>query len=192
MVKLSELIAHALTCSTLAALPASIAAADLADRAGSRDEEAQQIRRGFVIAPVRLDLRGKDSELVGLGSYIVNTSACNDCHTHPAYAAGGDPFAGQPEQVNVAQYMAGGREFPPTRFVSPNITPDEDGKPAGLTLAQFRITMRTGHNPLDPPTQILHVMPWPSFGKKTDHELRAMYEYLRAIPSLPDNENTGP
>jgi hypothetical protein len=32
---------------------------------------------------------------------------------------------------------------------------------------------------------LLQVMPWPAFGKKTDQDLRAIYEYLRAIPSLP-------
>jgi hypothetical protein len=36
------------------------------------------------------------------------------------------------------------------------------------------------------------VMPWPTIGKKTDTDLSAMYEYLRAIPSLPDNPNPGP
>ena len=29
-------------------------------------------------------------------------------------------------------------------------------------------------------------------GKKTDHDLKAIYEYLRALPSLPDNPNPGP
>ena len=28
-------------------------------------------------------------------------------------------------------------------------------------------------------------MPWPPFGKKTDQDLDAIYEYLRAIPSIP-------
>jgi hypothetical protein len=44
--------------------------------------------------------------------------------------------------------------------------------------------MRTGHNPLDPPGVLLQVMPWPAFDKKTDHDLAAIYEYLRAIPSI--------
>jgi hypothetical protein len=35
-------------------------------------------------------------------------------------------------------------------------------------------------------------MPWPLYRWKTDLELKAMYEYLRAIPSLPDNPNPGP
>ena len=52
--------------------------------------------------------------------------------------------------------------------------------------------MRTGHNPLDPPGSLLQIMPWPVFGKKTDGDLRAVYEYLSAIPSLADNPHPGP
>jgi len=88
--------------------------------------------------------------------------------------------------------MAGGRTFPPSPFVSANITPDASGKPAGLTFDQFVATLRSGHNPLDPPGTILQVMPWPVLGKKTDADLRAIYEYLSAIPSLPDNPDRGP
>ena len=68
----------------------------------------RQILRGFQIAPVSLNLSGKDAALVGLGSYIVNTTGCNDCHTHPNWAAGGNPYLGQPEQINTAEYLAGG------------------------------------------------------------------------------------
>jgi len=64
--------------------------------------------------------------------------------------------------------------------------------PAGLTFDQFVATLRSGHNPLDPPGTILQVMPWPVLGKKTDADLRAIYEYLSAIPSLPDNADRGP
>jgi hypothetical protein len=46
-------------------------------------DEITQILRGFEIAPVKLNLAGKDWALVGLGSYLVNTTGCNDCHTHP-------------------------------------------------------------------------------------------------------------
>ena len=81
----------------------------------SADDESR-IRRGLEIAPVPLDLRGKNRALVGLGSYIVNAQGgCNDCHTHPSYAAGGDPFLGQPKQVNTAQYLTGGGNSVPSR-----------------------------------------------------------------------------
>jgi hypothetical protein len=154
--------------------------------------DLSQIKRGYEINPVKLNLKGKNLALVYLGSYIVNTGGCNDCHTHPSFLPGGNPYLGQPEAINVAQFMSGGRTYPPSPFVSPNITPDASGKPAGLTFDQFRSTLRTGHNPLDPPGTLLQIMPWPAFGKKTDLDLRAIYEYLRAIPSLPDNPNPGP
>ena len=57
--------------------------------------EQARIQRGFEIAPVSLNLGGKDRNLVGLGSYIVNTSGCIDCHTWPNWALGGNPFLGE-------------------------------------------------------------------------------------------------
>jgi hypothetical protein len=160
---------------------------------GEKDES--QIARGFAIVPqgVTLNLQGRNRALVGLGSYIVNTNGCNDCHTQPSYLPGGDPFAGQPELVNSAQYLTGGRQFGP--FTSRNLTPDSTGRPAGLSLTEFLNLMRTGIDPDWSPTsgrpQILQVMPWPVIGKKTDRDLTAIYEYLSAIPSLPNNPNPG-
>jgi hypothetical protein len=155
-------------------------------------QELAQILRGYKIAPVELNLKGKDWALVGLGSYIVNTTGCNDCHTYPNWAAGHNPFLGEPEQINTDRYLAGGRPFgtgPNGPIVSANITPDHpggNGKPAGLTLDEFLTVMRTGHNPHDQEGVILQVMPWPLYKWKTELELTAMYEYLRAIPSCKD------
>jgi hypothetical protein len=151
------------------------------------DNSESRIKHGFEINPVPLNLKGKNRALVGLGSYIVNSGGCNDCHTNPSYAPGGNPFLGEPEQVNTAGFLAGGQPFGP--FTSANITPDALGRPAGLTLKQFISTMRTGHNPLDPPGVLLQVMPWPAFGKKTDRDLAAIYEYLRSIPSIENDNN---
>jgi hypothetical protein len=169
--------------ATLAVLPVSISYAD----------DESQIKQGYAISPpgVQLNLAGKNRAWVGLGSYIVNTSGCNDCHTHPSYVPGHDPFLGQPEQINADQYLTGGRMFGP--FIkSANLTPDALGRPAGLTLAEFVTLLRTGHDPDAPPGVLLQVMPWPVFGKKTDGDLRAVYEYLSALPSRPDNPNPGP
>jgi hypothetical protein len=144
------------------------------------------IQRGFDIAPVELNLKGKNRALVGLGSYIVNTGGCNDCHTNPSYLPGGDPFAGEsPEQINVNCYLSGGMDFGP--FRSRNLTPDGNGLPAGLTLEQFIHVLRTGEDTTSPGVPpfdngLLQVMPWPVFGKKTDRDLTAVYEYLRSIP----------
>jgi hypothetical protein len=157
----------------------------------THDPESSKIKQGFEISPVPLDLRRKNRALVGLGSYIVNSGGCNDCHTQPQYAPGGDPFLGQPEQINTAGYLAGGRAFGP--FISPNLTPDPvTGLPAGLTFAEFLVIIRTGidadHVPPHVPSadnDLLQVMPWPVLRNRTDRDLRAVYEYLRAIPSIP-------
>lgn len=147
------------------------------------------IKRGFEIAPVPLNLRGKNRALVGLGSYNVNAQGgCSDCHTNPPYAAGGDPFAGEPEQINVPCYLSGGTDFGIVR--SRNLTPDSHGLPGGLTLEEFLHVLRTGEDttsPGDPPFDggLLQIMPWPVYGKMTDRDLRAIYEYLSAIPSRP-------
>jgi hypothetical protein len=147
--------------------------------------EVGRIVRGFRIAPVRLNLQGKDPLLVGLGSYLVNAAGgCNDCHTNPSYAPGCDPFRGEPKQVNAEHYLAGGNTFGP--FTSRHLTPEPaSGLPAGLTLQQFVRTMRTGVDPdqLHPQVSpLLQVMPWPVYQDMTDRNLRAIYEYLRAIP----------
>jgi hypothetical protein len=151
----------------------------------ARADELGQILRGFEIAPVKLNLAGKNWALVGLGSYLVNTTGCNDCHTYPNWAQGGNPYLGETEQINIQGYMAGGRPFGP--ISSANITPDKNGRPAGLTLAGFFEVMHTGHDPRDPPGDLLQVMPWPLYRWKTDGDLRAIYEYLRAIPPIPTN-----
>jgi hypothetical protein len=72
-------------------------------------DDESQIKRGFEIAPVPLKLAGKNRALVGLGSYLVNTTGCNDCHTYPNWGDGGNPFKGEPEQINTKGYLAGAR-----------------------------------------------------------------------------------
>jgi hypothetical protein len=163
----------------------------------NHDEDiSSRVSIGFQIAPVPLDLAGKNRALVGLGSYIVNAQGgCNDCHTHPSYAPGNDPFVpGQAEVINSQQYLTGGRQFGP--FTSRNLTPDEFGRPAGLSFDEFVAIMRTGAEPDRPVGShlppILQVMPWPVYRHMTGRDLRAIYEFLRAIPSRPNNPAPGP
>ncbi|MGH8137895.1 MAG: hypothetical protein ACREVV_06840 [Steroidobacteraceae bacterium] len=181
--------------------------------------DALRAKIGYEIAPVPLDLKGRDRFLVGLGSYLVNAVAdCNGCHSAgPAtqYARGGDPyFKGSPPQVvNQATYLGGGRDFGPLipgltpSIVSRNLTPDHTGRPeGGHTFAEFRQIMRTGvdldhmhPNCSDPKVMastscfpvslpfngdLLQIMPWPDYQQMTGHELRAIYEYLSAIPCI--------
>jgi hypothetical protein len=156
--------------------------ADDKDRDGRKqeDEEKLEIQTGFSISPVKLNLKDKDPELVGLGSYIVNAQGgCNDCHTCPSYVPGHNPFQGGDGEINAPTYLAGGVDFGP-HVTSANLTPDANGRPAGLTLEQFHITIRTGHDPLR--NDNLVVMPWPIYRHMTGRDLDAIYAYLSSIP----------
>lgn len=158
---------------------------------GGDGSEGSKIQIGFAIAPVPLDTQGRNPALVGLGSYIVNAQAdCAGCHSTPQYAEGGDPHLGQPEMTNQDSYLSGGSPlFGP--FVPRNLTPNVNGRPAGLTLDQFLQVLNTGADlkgraPFVPSVEndLLQIMPWPVFGKMTDREKRAIYEYLSAIPCI--------
>jgi hypothetical protein len=124
-------------------------------------ETLAKIQAGLSIAPVPLNMTGKDPNLVGYGSYVVNSGGdCNGCHSAgPAteYAAGGNPYFSQhPAVVNPKTYLGGTRDFgafpdPAGNFphiISRNLTPDATGLPAGgMTYAQFAQLMRTGKDP---------------------------------------------
>lgn len=167
---------------------ALVLVAALATLGSAAAQENSKIRQGYAINPVPLNMAGKNPAQVGLGSYIVNSTAgCNDCHTNPTYAEGGNPFLGQPERINVAGYLAGGMAFGP--FVSRNLTPNASGLPAGLTRDQFLFVLDTGADlkgrpPFVPSEQndLLQVMPWPVHRHMTRNDKEAIYEYLRAIP----------
>ena len=173
-----------------AALFLSVLAANLLTATPSAQGGDSRIQRGFELAPVQLEMKGLNPALVGLGSYIVNAQGgCNDCHTNPSYAPGGNPFAGEAEIINADRYLAGGTEFLPSPFRSRNLTPRaSDGRPAGLTLEQFMEVMHKGTDFKNGPPDnvpILQIMPWPVYGQMSDRELQAIYEYLRAIPCVP-------
>jgi hypothetical protein len=172
-----------------------------------------RIQRGFDIAPVHLNLEGKNRALVGLGSYIVNaTVPCNECHgAGPAinqFLPGDNPYFGQTAVINPAAYLGGGRDFGApvpgsAHIISRNLTPDKSGLPeGGRTFGEFVQIMRTGVD-LDHlhPTcaagvvntgcipapfngDLLQTMPWPGLRNLTNHDLRAIYEYLGAIPCV--------
>jgi hypothetical protein len=183
-------------------------------QADQMDREESRIRRGFQIAPVPLNLEGKNRALVGLGSYIVNAQAdCNGCHSQgpqSEFAAGGNPYFGQmPTMVNPRTYLGGGRDFGPfpgpgpfPHIISRNLTPDKTGLPeGGHTYEEFAQILRTGVDmdhvhptctgapdgtclpaPFD--GNLLQIMPWPIHQNMTDHDIRAIYEYLSAVPCI--------
>lgn len=156
--------------------------------------ESSKIQIGYAIAPVPLDLQGKNPALVGLGSYIVNAQGdCAGCHSNPQYAPGGDPHLGQPEVSDPDGHLRGGNQLFGPVIVPRNLTPNAAGRPGGLTLEQFLEVLSIGTDfdnapPVVPgphSPDLLQIMPWPVFSKMTHREKRAIYEYLRAIPCQP-------
>ena len=131
-----------------------------------------KIIKAFLIKPV------KPTEPI-LGSIKADTSAtygkhlvmavanCNECHTK---RNGIGDFVGQP--------LAGGTEFEeegkPT-LITPNLTPHPSGRIYGWSQETFIRRFRLGK--LIPYSH----MPWESYGRMTDNELKAIYNYLRTI-----------
>src|SRR5271167_4934264 len=92
-------------------------------------DELLRIQQGLAIAPVPLNMAGLDPNLVGLGSYLVNAVGdCNGCHTGGGppnfdYAAGGNPYFGQPTKTDPTTYLEGGTDFGPAVPPIPGVYP---------------------------------------------------------------------
>lgn len=116
---------------------------------------------------------------IAYGSYLANSVAnCNGCHTKRDFVTGA--FVGTP--------FAGGTQFPPDNFtmgysfITPNLTSHEGtGIMASWDEARFIERMRAGRVHKGSP------MPWNSFGRMTDLELKAIYRYLRSLDPV-DNK----
>ena len=129
----------------------------------AQETEATLSQLGLAIAPVPLNMAGKDQTLVGLGSYFVNAVGdCNGCHNGGAppnlnYAAGSNPYFGQVAKVDPTVYLSGGSNFGPVgaptgpshyqgpNIIARNLTPDKTGLPeGGHTLSEFLQIMTSG------------------------------------------------
>jgi hypothetical protein len=157
---------------TAAALAVMLARSPAVQAHDDWDDEGSLIKIGFAIAPVPLNVNGKDRNLVGLGSYLVNgANDCNFCHTSGGppnfnFANGFNPYFGQKKKTDPTTYLAGGTDFgpavppipgvyPPAEYgsyvgpdiIARNLTPDKTGRAeGGHTLAQFKEILRTGHD----------------------------------------------
>lgn len=197
-----ELPVTVITLCVVLWIPSAVTAAD------NPPDPRTQI--GLSISPVLLNFVGRDQDLVGLGSYLLNTGGCNDCHSQgpqTQYVPGGNPYFGQPAKTNPATFMGGGRDFGAlipgsAHIVSRNLTPDKTGMAeGGHTLSEFTQILRTGvdldhlhptctgapnENCIPRPFNgdLLQIMPWPNYNDLTDREIAALYEYLSAIPCI--------
>ena len=139
--------------------------------------------KAFLLKPVGPSERIKEvvaaDTTANYGRHLVMAVAnCNECHTK---RNGIGDYVGEP--------LAGGTAFEeegkPT-LVSPNLTPDpETGRITNWSQEDFIKRFRMGK--LIPYSH----MPWESYGRMNDTELKAIYNYLRSLKpvSNPDATN---
>lgn len=106
------------------------------------------------------------------GQYLANSIAnCVGCHTNRDMMTGaaiGEPFAG-------GLHMESAIDPEKYSIITPNLTPDPTGKLYGWSQEQFIKRFRQGR--INPHSH----MPWPSFSRMSDDELKALYNYLQSL-----------
>ncbi|HZI53744.1 MAG TPA: c-type cytochrome, partial [Chitinophagaceae bacterium] len=123
--------------------------------------------KAFLVSPVGPDGNVEKSvtpdSSAAYGKYMAsNVANCSGCHTQRTLS--GD-FIGEP--------FAGGNEI--EGFITPNLTTDSSSRIFGWSEKNFVDRFRMGK--LIPKSP----MPWQSFGRMSDMELKAIYAYLQTV-----------
>jgi mono/diheme cytochrome c family protein len=137
------------------------------------------------------------------GRYLVTTSACGDCHTPLKMG----PQGPEPDLTRMLSGHPEGLQMPPaptlpegpwlvtisatnTAWSGPwgvsftaNLTPDDETGLGRWTYADFANTLRSGRH-LGRGRPILPPMPIAMYKHFSDADMKAIYAYLRSIPSV--------
>ncbi|MEW5978910.1 MAG: c-type cytochrome [Acidobacteriota bacterium] len=137
------------------------------------------------------------------GKYLVNILGCHDCHTpFKMGPKGPEPdmskmLAGHPENLD-ASVPPKSLEAPwvwaatatNTAFAGPwgityaaNLTPDQNTGLGIWTENQFFRALKEGKH-MGQSRMIMPPMPWQAYSHLTEEDLRAVFAYLRSIPSI--------
>lgn len=119
-------------------------------------------------------------DMLNYGKYIANAAGCIECHTK--FEKG---------QLVDGTEWGGGREFPfPDGSIlrSSNISPDQTGigswtKDQFLSIFHARSDSTTLNTKLKP-GDFNSIMPWTMYGKMTDHDLEALYTFLKTVKPI--------
>lgn len=120
-------------------------------------------------------------ELVPYGEYMFTAVGCNECHT-PMEKGNRD----------AARFLAGGFEFnfpDGTVLRSPNITPDTETGIGNWTeqqfVARFKMYADSTYKPHPVgPGEFKTVMPWLFYADMKEHDLKAIFAYLKSVPPV--------
>ena len=100
-----------------------------ADDSKKDDIDRSVVQQGFDASPIpkeKLNFKGKDAAMVGLGSYLVNSAAdCNGCHTFPRFLRPGGTARGT--NHNFTGNVTGVGSNP--NFGNPYLDPPGDAQP---------------------------------------------------------------
>ncbi len=103
-----------------------------------------------------------DSNLIKQGEYLARAGDCVACHTN---GKAGKPFAGGLPM-----------ETPIGTIYSTNITPDKEHGIGGYTFEEFDDAVRKGVR--KDGSTLYPAMPYPSFARISEADMRAMYAYF--------------
>ncbi|MDF2189434.1 c-type cytochrome [Paraflavitalea sp. CAU 1676] len=146
-----------------------------------------KVVKAFMIKPVGPSMPIRKSiprdTTANYGKYIANSIAnCVGCHSNRDPMTGamiGEPFAGGMtiESIIDAEKYS---------LLTPNLTPDATtGRLAGWSQEQFIQRFRQGRiNPHSP-------MPWPSYSRMSDDELKALFKYLQSLKPVKNEVKSG-
>ena len=130
--------------------------------------------KAFMVAPVgpegEVEKFVKEDSSAAYGKYLANNVAnCKGCHT--VRNLSGD---------YLGELYAGGGDI--DGFITPNLTPDSSSRIFGWSKKNFVDRFRMGR--LVPKSP----MPWASFGRMSDTELKAIYAYLQTLKPVKTTE----
>jgi mono/diheme cytochrome c family protein len=128
--------------------------------------------KAFMVKPVgptgEVPATVKVDTTASYGKYLtISIAECNGCHTKRDISGAyiGEPFAGGVE------FNEGGH-----KLITPNLTTDSSSRIYGWTQEDFIKRFRMGKViPYSP-------MPWNSFKRMNDDELKAIYNFLKTLP----------
>jgi mono/diheme cytochrome c family protein len=113
------------------------------------------------IGPGTANLTAPDAQLIEKGRYLAVAADCVACHTAPK----GQPFAG-----GLAMATPVGAVY------SSNITPDKQNGIGNYSLNDFDRAVR--HGIAASGDTLYPAMPYPSYAKISDDDMRALYAYF--------------
>lgn len=130
--------------------------------------------------PANPQPRPDKTDQLAYGAYLVNATACMECHTNVDKG-----------QIIPELAYSGGREFGfPNGSVlrSANITPHETGIGSWteeMFIARFKLYADSSYVvPTIPMGEYNTIMPWTMYGQMTNEDLSAIYAYLRTVKPL--------